>query len=98
MNFVHRIRAVDDEISRHDDMLTLLAATLDLLQAQNMASSALVRVLAVKCALATDSWRVFLSDLQESATLDLESQPLPMEGEERCAAIRSPRSIASRRA
>ena len=88
MNFVHRIRAADDEIVRHDDILTSLAAALDLLQAQNMATAALVRVLAVKCALVTDNWRVFLADLQESATLDLEALPVLVDGEERREVIR----------
>jgi hypothetical protein len=76
------------KLSDHDDVLTSLAAALDLLQAQNMASAALVRVLSVKCALVTDNWRTFLSDLQESATLDLESLPVPVEGKERRDAIR----------
>ena len=76
------------KLSEHDDVLASLAAALDTTFAQNMANAALVRVLAVKCALVTGDWRVFLSDLQESATLDLESLPLPMEGEERRAAIR----------
>jgi hypothetical protein len=76
------------KLSEHDDVLASLAAALDTTVAQNIANAALVRVLAVKCALVTDDWRVFLSDLQESATLDLESLPLPMEGDERRAAIR----------
>lgn len=69
-------------------MLTQLAASLDMAFAANMASNAIVRVLAVKCALATDNWRTFLSDLQESATLDLECLPLPVDSMERRAAIR----------
>lgn len=76
------------KLVEHDDLLTSLAASLDTAFAQNMATAAIARVLAVKCALSTADWRTFLSDLQESATLDLESQPLPMEGEERRAAIR----------
>ena len=81
LNFIRKL-------VEHDDVLTSARCFAGHCVRANMATAALVRVLAVKCALATDNWRTFLSDLQELATLDLESLPLPADSMERHAAIR----------